>query len=386
MPLPPAIRATTLRASLALWFCIAPLVHLAADVETVAPSRRSPTRPGPPLGEALDIPTPSLATSVPEPLAPPPAASLVIATPRIETIPPAPTAPVPAESDPNNPPVSNWLEAQIELARRGFSSGSIDGAVGPKTRAALRAFQISRNLQPTGELDTPTRDILRLSAPISAQQTLTVADIARLQPLRPTWLGKSEQTALAHETALEAVAENFRAHPNLIRRLNPSIDWSTVAVDMPLVVPAVERVFPGASAARLRIRLADFALQALDSAGKIIAHFPVSIGREADSRPLGELHVTVAIRDPNYTFDPAVFPESAEGRELGRKLILPPGPNNPVGVAWIGLDRPGYGIHGTPSPERVGRAESHGCFRLANWDARTLLTLAWVGMPVDVEP
>jgi lipoprotein-anchoring transpeptidase ErfK/SrfK len=95
--------------------------------------------------------------------------------------------------------------------------------------------------------------------------------------------------------------------------------------------------------------------------------------------------VAVVIPDPNYTFDPEVFPEVPEGKELGRRLIIPPGPNNPVGVAWIGLDRTGYGIHGTPDPEKVGRTESHGCFRLANWDARTLLKLCWVGLTVIVD-
>jgi len=96
--------------------------------------------------------------------------------------------------------------------------------------------------------------------------------------------------------------------------------------------------------------------------------------------------VTVVVSDPNYTFDPEVFPESAEARQLGRKLILPPGPNNPVGVAWIGLNLPGYGIHGTPDPEKVGRTESHGCFRLANWDAYTLLAHTWIGLAVSIEP
>jgi hypothetical protein len=67
------------------------------------------------------------------------------------------------------------------------------------------------------------------------------------------------------------------------------------------------------------------------------------------------------------------------------KLIIPPGPNNPVGTAWIGLDLPGYGIHGTPEPEHVGRTESHGCFRLANWNVEYLVDLVWVGMPVRVE-
>ena len=80
----------------------------------------------------------------------------------------------------------------------------------------------------------------------------------------------------------------------------------------------------------------------------------------------------------------AIFPESAEAQEIGHKLILPPGPRNPVGIAWIGLDRPGFGIHGTPSPEKVGRTESHGCFRLANWNADYLAKLVWIGMPVEI--
>jgi lipoprotein-anchoring transpeptidase ErfK/SrfK len=96
--------------------------------------------------------------------------------------------------------------------------------------------------------------------------------------------------------------------------------------------------------------------------------------------------VVVVAPHPNYTFDPALFPESPEAQQLGRKLILPAGPNNPVGVAWVGLDRPGYGIHGTPAPEQVGRTESHGCFRLANWDAAYFLKLAWIGLPVEVDP
>ena len=110
------------------------------------------------------------------------------------------------------------------------------------------------------------------------------------------------------------------------------------------------------------------------------------VAARVEKRPAGELHITAIAVNPNYTFDPVVFPESAEARELGRKLILPPGPNNPVGTAWISLDKPGYGMHGTPSPEQVGRTESHGCFRLANWNASHLVRLAWVGMPVYIEP
>ena len=136
----------------------------------------------------------------------------------------------------------------------------------------------------------------------------------------------------------------------------------------------------------MRIALADRVLEAFDENTNLLAHFPCSIAQRVEKRPVGELHVDVMAPNPNYTFDPDVFPESAEAKELDRKLILQPGPNNPVGTVWIGLDRPGYGIHGTPRPEDVGRTESHGCFRLANWNAEYLLRLVTIGTTVVVEP
>jgi lipoprotein-anchoring transpeptidase ErfK/SrfK len=151
-----------------------------------------------------------------------------------------------------------------------------------------------------------------------------------------------------------------------------------------IVVPAAEQVVVSGTAAQIVITLDTHELEVFDTLGRVIAHFPVSIARMVDKRPVGSLHVTVVIPNPDYTFDPDLFPESEEGRTLGRKLTVPPGPNNPVGLAWIGLDRPGYGIHGTPEPENVGRTESHGCFRLANWDVLTLVGLVQVGMPVSV--
>ncbi len=311
---------------------------------------------------------------------------------RPEDTPAQPAEPVPAADAPaaapadEARPVENWLEAQVELARRGFSGGSIDGVRGPQSAAALRAFQRGAGLAETGDLDKATRESLLLTAPAFTQHLLTAEEKATIQPLAPTWLGKSEQSALAYTSVLELVAELYHASPNFVRRLNPAVNWDDLLPGVLLKVPAVGHVTVTGRAAQLQVRLAAHELEATDDTGRVIAHFPVSIARMVEKRPLGELHVTVVIPDPNYTFDPEVFPESPEARELGRKLIVPPGPNNPVGVAWIGLDRTGYGIHGTPDPEKIGRTESHGCFRLANWDARTLLGLAWTGLPVMVEP
>ncbi len=283
-------------------------------------------------------------------------------------------------------PVRDPFEAQVALARRAISSGSIDGAIGSQTRMALRQFQTKYNLPVSGALDAPTRTLLTLRAPPITTYTVTADDLAQLQPLAKTWLEKSEQTSLAYETELELVAEHSHAHPLLIRKLNPGVDWANIAVGTTLQIPDVEYPEPTDKAAFVIIHLSGKYLEAFDATTNLLAHFPCSIAAHVEKRPVGLLHVTVIAPDPNYTFDPAVFPESPEAQAIGHKLILPAGPNNPVGVAWMGLDRPGYGMHGTPAPEQVGRTESHGCFRLANWDAAYMVKLVWVGLPVEVVP
>ncbi|MBI3192127.1 MAG: murein L,D-transpeptidase [Pedosphaera parvula] len=296
------------------------------------------------------------------------------------------TVPGPALPAPTFRQVQNVFEAQLALNRLGISSGSLDGAMGSQTRAALSAFQRKEYLPVTGELDAGTKARLWLRAPPFTTYRVTFSDLGRLRPLSVTWLGKSQQDRLDYETVLELVAEMGHAYPNFIRRLNPSIDWANVPAGTAITLPNTAMPPVRSKAARVRIHLAAKSLEAFDQEDKLLAHFPCSIARRVEKRPAGVLRVAVVAANPNYRFDPKIFPESEEGRRLGRTLMLPPGPNNPVGVAWIGLDKPGYGIHGTPSPEAVGRTESHGCFRLANWNAEYLLKLAWVGMPVDVEP
>jgi lipoprotein-anchoring transpeptidase ErfK/SrfK len=283
-------------------------------------------------------------------------------------------------------PVHDVVEAQVALARRGISPGSIDGAVGSQTRAAIAVFQQTQDQPATGVLDANTRAQLTLDAPVLTTYTVTTNDLAHLQPLGKTWLAKSEQSALDYETELERVAEKSHARPELIRLLNPGVAWTNVTPGTVLKMPDVNYPTPADKAAFVVIHLDGKFLEAFDQKTNLMAHFPCSIAARVEKRPVGELHVIALAPNPDYTFDPEFFPESPEAQQLKTKLKLPPGPNNPVGVAWIGLDKTGYGIHGTPSPEQVGRTESHGCFRLANWDAEYLVQLVWHGMPVQVEP
>ena len=282
--------------------------------------------------------------------------------------------------------VQDIFEAQVALARRGISPGSIDAALGSQTHAAIRVFQQTENLPESGVLDADTRTQLTLDAPILTTYIVTTNDLARLQPLGKTWTEKSKQTALDYETELELVAEKSHAHQELIRQLNPNLNWTNITAGTVLKIPDVNYPAQTDKAAFVVIHLADKFLEAFDSDTNLLAHFPCSIAALVEKRPVGELHVTVIAPNPNYTFDPELFPESPEARQSDVKLVLPPGPKNPVGIAWIGLDKTGYGIHGTPAPEQIGRTESHGCFRLANWDAEYLMKLSWVGMPIFVEP
>ncbi|MEK7780701.1 MAG: L,D-transpeptidase family protein [Verrucomicrobiota bacterium] len=314
-------------------------------------------------------------------------APIPVSTNKPALVPPV-VSPAPKSSTTNGfpRPPRDTLEAQIVLARLAISSGSIDGVNGSQTRAALLAFQREKGLSPTGELDVATRKALVMEEPPLVSYVITSNDLARLQPISKTWLGKSRQSALDYETILELVAEKGHASPTLTRKLNPGVDWTNLVAGTEVKIPAVEYPAPKTKAAFVVISLAERRLQAFDAETNLLAHFPCSIAAKFEKRPVGELHVKAVAPNPDYTFNPEVFPESEEAQQLKTKLILPPGPNNPVGTAWISLDRPGYGMHGTPSPEQVGRTESHGCFRLANWNAEHLIKLVWVGMPVWVEP
>ncbi len=292
----------------------------------------------------------------------------------------------PPASDAADRPVETVFEAQLALARMGFSPGSLDGVVGSRTRNALRVFQQRERLSVSGDLDAATRKVLKLREPLYTNYVVSAEDLGRLLPIGKGWLAKSEQPRLDYESILELVAERSWSDPDLVRRLNPLVDWQTVAAGTSLLVPNVGWAEPASKAALVRIQLGNRFLEVFDERVNMIAHYPCTIAASVDRRPLGELRVEVMISMPNYTFDPERFASRPETRGLDKKLIVPPGPNNPVGTVWIGLNRPGYGIHGTANPEKVGGAESMGCFRLANWNAEHLLKLAWVGMPVHVEP
>lgn len=280
------------------------------------------------------------------------------------------------------------LAVQIKLARAGFSTGCIDGTWGRRTAAALATKRACAGLPPMagegGVKAAIAAEAGDLSpAAVSAlfrTETVTAADIAALVRIPKSPAAKARLPGMGYESILEMFAERGRCSKILLRRLNPRLRWPDPPPGTRVIVPDVHPAHDGALAVSLRISISRREITAFDATGRMIAYMPCSIAADkAKILPAGELTVTSLVPNPDYTYDGTM-----DGASAG-KLVFPPGPNSPVGTAWIGLSRKGFGMHGTPRPERIGGAESHGCFRLTNWDAERLLAVCAVGTPVAVE-
>lgn len=136
-----------------------------------------------------------------------------------------------------------------------------------------------------------------------------------------------------------------------------------------------------ARVSRLEVDKSSGGVHVFDSTGMNIAFFPATIGSEETPSPSGKVAITRIARDPTYTYDPAKL--NFTGVETTEMFEIQPGPNNPVGLVWIALDEPGYGIHGSPHPSAISRQRSHGCVRLTNWDALDLADMVSAGVPVE---
>jgi len=262
------------------------------------------------------------------------------------------------------------LRLQVLLGRARFSPGEIDGHFGGNTRRAVAAFNAARRLGGGGQVRAKTWAALnRDTAPVVIPYVVTIEDVAGPFEKLPVEIpDRAKLGALGFESSVEALGEKFHASPGLLRALNPGAAFDEAGVE--IQVPNVERA-PLAKVEGLTVRVSegDRSVAAVGSDGVVVARYPATTGSEHDPLPLGEWKVNGVARNPTFAYNPDLFWDSEAGDE---KAKLPPGPNNPVGVAWIDLSKPHYGIHGTPEPSAIGKTESHGCIRLTNWDALDL--------------
>jgi len=292
---------------------------------------------------------------------------------------------------PVNPARAQVSEGERSLRRRvawqvcldniGFSPGLIDGRIGPKTRLATRAFQRVRQLPITGELDPATTKALAIEPDnIFGRYTVEADDRAEIGPAPTRWLARSKLKRLGHASLGDVLAEKFHCARHLLATLNPGVNIDRLKAGDKLVVPVLSDRTSWPQADYIEVNLAEKVIRVIDHNRQLAALFHCSIAASKLKLPTHNAQVTKIVKDPMYTFDPKMWPEVKEN--ITEKLDIPPGPRNPVGRFWIGLSLPGYGIHGTPNPELIGKTGSHGCFRLTNWDAIRLGKMVRIGTEV----
>jgi len=334
---------------------------------------------------AVDSPSPMLALVSPSsaPAKPkPPAAAAVAATS--------------TESE-----VIRGARLQTVLARSGFSPGLIDGKPGRKTKIALEQFQIAKGLTVSGVADEATAEALRAATGLDCVATATSsgpwtrmyrvsdADLALVTgPIPADWNERAQLEKSGYADVQELLGERGWCSAEFVASLNPGIDLAALTAGEEVVLPDVPDFLTGKGKsaslprlARLEVNLTEKFVRGFDDSGAQVMLAHCSIAKAQEKRPIGELKVKVVAMDPEYTFDPKDWPEIDN---VTGKLRIAPGPRNPVGAAWVGLDKPGYGIHGTVRPQDIGKTGSHGCFRLTNWDAARLARAVRIGMVVEV--
>jgi lipoprotein-anchoring transpeptidase ErfK/SrfK len=273
------------------------------------------------------------------------------------------------------------VRVQILLDRSRFSPGIVDGLGGENTRQAIAAFEAANDMEVDGELDAAVFERLTSgdTARVLSDYTITEADIAGpfIGTVPDDLADMAGLETVGYTDPLEALAEKFHMSEALLEALNPDVDFGRAG--QTIVVASTGQPALDGKVARIVIDKAESSLRAFDADGKLLAFYPATIGSGEMPSPSGTHTVRAIAPRPNYTYDPS----RVSYGEGGSKVIVPPGPNNPVGSVWIDLSKDTYGIHGTPEPAKIGKTASSGCVRLTNWDVEQLADAVEQGVTVE---
>jgi len=287
--------------------------------------------------------------------------------------------PPPAQADAAADPVV--IRAEVLLARAHASPGVIDGKAGTNLAHAISLYEAMQGAaDDSGQLTAAVWSQLTAgsTAPAVGLYTETAQDVAG--PFAPDvgedFVKLSKLDSPGYSEPAEAIAAKFQMSEALLKALNPGADFNKVGQ---VLVVASPNPPPLADVDHIEVDKSKAEVRAYDAGGTLIAGFPATVGSVERPSPTGTHKVVAVTFNPSYHYDPAVL---HWGPRWAGKLTIRPGPNNPVGVVWIGLNTPGYGVHGSPEPDRIGKTGSHGCVRLTNWDAMLLAHAVRPGVEV----
>jgi lipoprotein-anchoring transpeptidase ErfK/SrfK len=292
------------------------------------------------------------------------------------------------------------LGAQVLLDRLGFGPGVIDGRNGSSLTNALKGYQEASGIPITGKIDPATARLFDQyrAMPTVLDVKLTPEILAGpfVGPIPQKEDAQAKFKTLGYSDAMEKLAEMYHTTPATLVSLNGAgtqLAPGTV-IHVPNVVPAAVD-YPAdlkpewratlvslnvgsdqPKATKVVVDKSSSVLRVLNDAGKLIAQFPATTGSGHDPLPIGTWKIQGVTYNPTFHYNPKLFWDAKSG---DTKALLPAGPNGPVGVVWLDLNKEHYGIHGTPRPENIGKTESHGCIRLTNWDAARLAMMVKPG-------
>lgn len=289
-------------------------------------------------------------------------------------------------------PVEDILRLQIFLDTQLFGPGKLDGRPGEFTTKALKRYQLAHGL-PETELAAHTLDLTSVPATYMTY-TIRPEDLKYVGDLPSQPSAQSKKKYLPYDSLLEFLTERFHSAPEFLEFINLPMKMSALkagdVVKVPTVQPfLIEELTEIASLPEVPEHLTRVIkidtrekILGLWEGEKLLASLPITPGSGHLATPPGSWKIVGITQMPTFRWDKSVLEYGVRSDNFYQ---LPIGPNNPVGVMWIGLNRAGIGIHGTNQPQTIGRSASHGCMRTANWDVVRLAQQITKGMTVIIE-